>query len=138
MSIQSVIQLFLRNMLLDGFEAHEINIPIVYENIKSNNLKATYITEQLLPTSEVAYNAEFVEYAGLYKLTVFSDYGTGLLITDIIDSIKDIFVRGTYIIDSERGLSLCIDNYISGDTLYLRDSDKVQKSVSIKYRVFYN
>lgn len=140
---QSDIQLFFRNMLIDGLKTADIDIPIVFENIKGYNLQGSYIVEQMFSTSEVSYNTSYTEYSGLYKLTLFSEYGTGLQVSDLIDIIKEIFPRGTYEINirnkqsTSESASVCIDNYISSDLIYQRDSDKVQKSVSIEYRVFY-
>lgn len=132
----SLIQLYLRNMLIDGLEAVSLDIPVLYENVKRANLKGVYIVEQLFPLQETAYNDIVEDGSGLYKLTVMSDTGTGLQFTDLVDTIKGIFRRGTYLVSEDENVSICIDNPITGETLFQADSDKVQRSVSIEYRKF--
>ena len=134
----SVIQLFLRNMLLDGFQSHNINIPIQYEGLKKQNLKGTYAVQTLLPLTQWAYNDNVQGGSGLYKITVFSDIGNGLAFTDLVDSVKDIFKRGVYTVDEQQNITLCIDNPITSPSIYEKNTDKVQRSVSIEYRKFKN
>lgn len=134
----SAIQLFLRNILLDGLESNSLNIPVLFENTAKDNLRGLYIVEQLEPIEEWAYNDDVEGGEGLYKLTVFSDVGDGLSFTDAVDSIKDIFKRGEYIVDEQQNISLCIDNLITSTSLYEKNPDKVQRSVSIEYRKFRN
>lgn len=132
----SLIQLFLRNMLLDGLEASSLNIPVLCENVKRTNLKGTYIIEKLIPMGETAYNDEVENGFGLYKITVMSDTGTGLQFTDLVDTVKGIFRRGTYSVDADENVSICIDSPTTGETLFQADSDKIQRSVSVEYRKF--
>lgn len=134
----SVIQLYLRNMLLDGLQTNSINIPIQYQGTVKDNLKGTFAVEQLHPTNEWAYNNNVQGGSGLYKITIFSDIGNGLAFTDLVDSVKDIFKRGVYTVDAEQNITICIDNPITSPSIYEKNTDKVQRSVSIEYRKFKN
>lgn len=134
----SVIQLFLRNMLLDGLQQSGLSIPIQYQGLIKDNLQGTFAVEQLLPTEEWAYNQTVQGGSGLYKITVFSDVGKGLSFTDLVDTVKGIFKRGVYCVDEEQNIVLCIDDPITSSSVYEKNPDKVQRSVSIQYRKFRN
>lgn len=130
------IQLFLRNMLLDGLEANNLNVYVLFENIHKENLPNVFIIEQLIPMTEDSYSDDYESGEGLYKLTTFDDVGGGLKITNITDAIKSIFKIGTYNVDEEEGITLCIDKVYTNELLYEDDSDKVQKSIAIQYRKY--
>lgn len=130
----STIQLYLRNILIDGLASSGIDIPILYENIKNKNLKDSYIVEHLFPLSETAIN-ECVEWGeGLYKITVFDVVGSGLKFTDIVDTIANFFDNGVHVVDEEENIKLDIQEVSVTETLYKSNSDKIQKSVSVSYR----
>lgn len=128
------IHLFLRGLLLDGIDVHNLDTPVLFENIDKKNLPSTFIVEQLIPRDEVSYSDNYEYGYGLYKLTVFADVGTGLLLTRITDTLKSIFKYTTYDVDTEAGVSLCIDKVYSNELLYEEDSDKVQKTIAVQYR----
>jgi hypothetical protein len=128
------IHLFLRGLLLDGIAVHSLDTPVLFENIDKKNLPSTFIVEQLIPRDEVSYSDDYEDGYGLYKLTVFADVGTGLLLTRITDTLKSIFKYATYDVDTEAGVSLCIDKVYSNELLYEEDSDKVQKTIAVQYR----
>ena len=134
----SKIQLFLRNMMLDGLQDCGISVPIQYQSLSKQNLKDTYIVQQLFPVEQWAYNDSVQGGSGLYKITVFSDIGKGLAFTDLVDNVKGIFKRGVYTVDAEQNITICIDNPITSPSIYEKNTDKVQRSVSIEYRKFKN
>lgn len=134
----SKIQLFLRNMMLDGLQDCGIIVPIQYQGLSKQNLRDTYIVQQLFPVEQWAYNDSVQGGSGLYKITVFSDIGKGLAFTDLVDSVKGIFKRGVYTVDVEQNITICIDNPITSPSIYEKNTDKVQRSVSIEYRKFKN
>lgn len=131
------IHLFLRNMLLDGLAANNLDVFVWFENIHKKNLPNTFIIEQLIPMDEDFFTDGFETGEGLYKLTVFDDVGGGLKITTITDALKSIFKIGTHVVDEENHIALCIDKVYSNESLYEDDSDKVQKSIAIQYRKIY-
>lgn len=128
------VHLFLRNMLLDGIEQNNLDVFVWFENIQKENISDVYLIEQFIPMDESSYSDDYEDGYGLYKLTVFADVGTGLLLTRITDTLKSIFKYATYDVDAEAGVSLCIDKVYSNELLYEEDSDKVQKTIAVQYR----
>ena len=128
------IHLFLRNLLLDGIEQNSLDVTVLYENMRKENIPDVYIVEQYIPMDELSYSDNYEDGYGLYKLTVFADVGTGLLLTRITDTLKSIFKYTTYDVDTEAGVSICIDKVYSNELLYEEDSDKVQKTIAVQYR----
>lgn len=132
----SIIQLFLRNMLLDGMQEASIDIPILFEGLKHKNIKDTYIVEQLFTLTEFALNDRVDEGSGVYKLTVFSTVGGGLRLSDIADTIRGFFVKGEYVVSKEDNIKLYIEDASCGDELYESTSDKVQLAISVPYKKY--
>lgn len=134
----SVIQLFFRNMLLDGLQEMQLDIPIQYQGTLHSNLKGTFIVQRLLPMTEWANNEVVQGGSGIYSLVVFSDTGKGLAFTDLVDSVKGIFKRGVYTVNEQQNITICIDDPITGASIYEKNTDKVQRTISIEYRKFKN
>lgn len=129
----SKIQLFLRNILLDGLEKDYPDIPVLFENTISKNKKDTYIVEQLIPTSEYTMNERVESGNGIYKITIFGNKGSGLKFNDIIDTVCGYFVKGEYIVDDESNIKVFIKDSSINVTLFDMSSDKIQKSLSVDY-----
>jgi hypothetical protein len=123
-------------MLLDGLEHYGLDVYVLFENIHKENLPEMFIVEQLIPLDDDYYSCLFNSGEGLYKLTVFDDYGKGLNITTVSDTLCSIFTIGTYVVDEAEGVALCIDKVHVNELLFEDDSDKVQKSVTVQYRKF--
>ena len=132
----SKIQLFLRNLLLDSLEANSIDVPVLFEGTTKDNLSDTFIVEQLIPKTEEAWSDRVEKGNGLYKLTVFSDIGKGLYLTNIVDIIREAFSLGEYVVDKTENIMLVINNPIPSSIIYEKSSDKMQKSVTISYTKF--
>ena len=132
----SIIQLFLRRILINGMENDSIHIPIQYENVESVNLDGTYIIEQLIPLDDKCFSGLFEAGSGIYKITVFANSGDGLAFSDLCDTIANYFSLGTHIIDSN--YRVCIDNAFVTGTIYSTNNDKIQRSINIEYRKFFN
>ena len=132
----SIIQLYFRRILLDGIERDAIQVPIQYENVDSENLDGTYIIEQLLPLDDRCFSGLFEAGSGIYKITVFGNSGDGLAFSDLCDTIANYFSLGTHVIDEH--YSVCIDDVSVTPLLYSMNDDKIQKSVNIEYRKFFN
>ena len=132
----SKIQLFLRNLLLDSLEANSIDVPVLFEGTTKDNLGDTFIVEQLIPKTEEAWSDRVEKGNGLYKLTVFSDIGKGLYLTNIVDVIREAFSLGEYVVDKTENIILVINNPIPSSIIYEKSSDKMQKSVTVSYTKF--
>ena len=132
----SIIQLYLRRLLLDGLEHDAIQLPIQYENVDSENLDGTYIIEQLIPLDDRCFSGLFEAGSGIYKITVFGNTGDGLAFSDLCDTIANYFSLGTHIIDEN--YKVCIDDVFVTGTLYGKNEDKIQRSINIEYRKFFN
>ena len=128
----SKIQLFLRNLLLDSLEANSIDVPVLFEGTTKDNLGV----EQLIPKTEEAWSDRVEKGNGLYKLTVFSDIGKGLYLTNIVDVIREAFSLGEYVVDKTENIMLVINNPIPSSIIYEKSSDKMQKSVTVSYTKF--
>lgn len=134
----SAIQLFLRNMLLDGLQQMQINIPIQYQGTLHSNFEGTFIVQRLIPLTEWANNQMVQGGSGVYSIIVFSDIGKGLAFTDLVDSVKSIFKRGVYSVNVDENIVICIDDPTTGASIYEKNTDKVQRTISIQYRKFKN
>ena len=117
-------------------EQDAIDFPIAYENTEAENLDGTYIMEQLLPLDDRCFSGLFEAGSGIYKITVFGNSGDGLAFSDLCDTIANYFSLGTHVIDEH--YSVCVDNVSVTPLLYGMNSDKIQKSVNIEYRKFFN
>lgn len=125
-------------MLLDGLERLGITLPVQYQGTHKQNLQGTYAVQYLLPIDQWAINETVQGGSGIYKITIFSDTGKGLAFTDLVDSVKGIFKRGVYTVNEQQNIAICIDNPITSPSIYEKNTDKVQRSVSIEYRKFKN
>lgn len=132
------IQLFLRNMLLDGLQQIGVDLDLQYQGKLKQNLSSTYAVQFLIPTRQWAINDTVQGGSGIYKITVFSDIDKGLYLTDLTDSVKSIFTRGVYCVNAQTNVSICIDDTFTSPSIYQMNPDKVQRSVSIQYRKFRN
>lgn len=132
----STIQKFLRSILLAGMEEVSLDIPILYENIISKNKKDTYIVEALHPLTEFRLNERVEEGSGVYKITIFSNRGEGLKITDTTDIIASFFVKGEYVVNEDENIKVFIQDAEVSDTLFNSESDKIQRSVSVSYNKY--
>lgn len=132
----SVIQLFLRRMLIDNMERDALQIPIFYENTEAENLNGTFILEQLIPLDDKCFSGLFEAGSGIYKITVFSNVGDGLAFSDLCDTIANYFTKGAY--DINENYRVCIDDVFVTGTIYGRNEDKIQKSINVEYRKFLN
>jgi len=132
----SVVQLYFRRVLISSMEQDAVQIPIAYENTDSENLDETYIVEQLIPLDDRCFSGLFEAGSGIYKITVFGNSGEGLAFSDLCDTIANYFSYGTHVINEQ--YSVCIDDvYVTG-ILYSTNNDKIQKSINVKYRKFFN
>ena len=164
----SIIQLYFRRILIENMQSDTIQVPIEYENTNpdsedgtyiigmrgeshsdssikaplqyentvAENYAGTYIIEQLIPLDDRCFSGLFEAGSGIYKITVFSDSGEGLAFSDLCDTIANYFSLGTHIIDDK--YSVCIDNVFVTGTLYSTGEDKIQKSINVEYRKFFN
>ena len=132
----SVIQLYFRRILLKGFEEDVIDLPIQYENTESENLDGTYLIEQLIPLDDKCFSGLFEAGSGIYKITVFGNSGEGLAFSDLCDTIANYFSLGTHEINEH--YKVCIDNVSVTGMLYSMNEDKIQKSINVEYRKFFN
>lgn len=132
----SIIQLYLRRILLDSMERDALQIPIQYENTDAENLDGEYIIEQLIPLDDVCPSGAFEAGRGIYKITVFGNSGDGLAFSDLCDTIANYFSLGTH--DINENYKVCIDEVSVTGILYSRNNDKIQKSINIDYRKFLN
>ena len=132
----SIVQLYFRRMLITSMEHDAIQIPISYENTEAENLDKTYIIEQLFPLDDRCYSGLFEAGSGIYKITVFGNSGDGLSFSDLCDTIANYFSLGTHVIDEH--YSVCIDNVSVTPLLYSMNDDKIQKSINVEYRKFFN
>ena len=132
----SVVQLYFRRILLTNLENDSIAIPIQYENTEAQNLDGTYMIEQLIPLDDKCFSGLFEAGHGIYKITVFSNSGDGLSFSDLCDTIANYFSLGTHVMDNN--YSVCIDNVFVTGTLYSTNNDKIQRSINIEYRKFFN
>jgi hypothetical protein len=117
-------------------EDDAIHIPIAYENTEAENLNGMYIIEQLIPLDDRCFSGLFEAGSGIYKITVFGDSGDGLAFSDLCDTIANYFSLGTHTINEH--YSVCIDEVSVTGMLYGTNEDKVQKSINIEYRKFFN
>ena len=164
----SIIQLYFRKILIESMQSDTIQVPIEYENTNPNgddgtyiigmfggnsanpvlpnkiqyentemkNYVGTYLVEQLIPLDDRCFSGLFEAGSGIYKITVFSDSGDGLAFSDLCDTIANYFKKGTHIIDTK--YKVCIDNVFVTGTLYSTNEDKIQKSINVEYRKFFN
>lgn len=132
----SVIQLYFRRILLKGFEEDAINLPIQYENTEAENLDGTYLIEQLISLDDKCFSGLFEAGSGIYKITVFGNSGEGLAFSDLCDTIANYFSLGTHEINEH--YKVCIDNVSVTGMLYSMNEDKIQKSINVEYRKFFN
>lgn len=132
----SVIQLYFRRVLLTNLENGAINIPIQYENTEAQNLDGTYMIEQLIPLDDKCFSGLFEAGSGIYKITVFGNSGEGLAFSDLCDTIANYFSLGTHEINEH--YKVCIDNVSVTGMLYSMNEDKIQKSINVEYRKFFN
>ena len=164
----SIIQLYFRKILIDCLQSDTVQVPFEYENTNPNsedgtyiigmyggnseqpvfpikiqyentyaeNLTGTYIIEQLIPLDDDCFSGLFEAGSGIYKITVFTDVGDGLAFSDLCDTIANYFIKGTHAINEN--YSVCIDNVFVTGTLYSKNEDKIQKSINVEYRKFFN
>lgn len=132
----SIIQLYFRRIFLNSMEQDAIQIPIAYENTEAENLDGMYIIEQLLPLDDRCFSGLFEAGSGIYKITVFGNSGDGLSFSDLCDTIANYFSLGTHVIDEH--YSVCVDNVSVTPLLYSMNDDKIQKSINVEYRKFFN
>ena len=121
---------------MNSMEQDAIQIPIAYENTEAENLDETYIIEQLLPLDDRCFSGLFEAGSGIYKITVFGNSGDGLSFSDLCDTIANYFSLGTHVIDEH--YSVCVDNVSVTPLLYSMNDDKIQKSINVEYRKFFN
>ena len=132
----SVIQLYFRRILIESMENDALTVPIQYENTEAENLDGTYIIEQLIPLDDRCFSGLFEAGSGIYKITVFGNSGDGLAFSDLCDTIANYFSLGTHIINDY--YRVCIDNVSVTGMLYSTNEDKIQKSINVEYRKFFN